>query len=195
MPGKLAPIVNDFMVRFQQTAIKETGRRPLTYHRTPMEEALIVPGCRRPGFVFWQPVSWPETGVPLGENAGMFHQSIVDVLSVCQTLEIRFKLPVTSVKSPLSFLYNRVFETFANTVSTPPERAFDEAVFACQNKPGMPLSFCMAATCDGQEPLQMMLDAADGQMYVLRDYEQDQPVYCRITIDRLLPKLRFIYEF
>ena len=195
MPGKLTPIVNDFLVRFQQTAIKETGRRPLTYSRTPMEEALIVPGCQRPGFVFWQPVAWPGTGAPLGEHAGMFHQSIVDLVSVCQTLEIRFKLPVTPAKSPLSFLYNRVFEIYANTVSTPPERAFDEAVFAYQTQAGAPLSFCMASTCDGQEPLQMMLDAADGQMYVLRAYEQDQPVYCKITIDRLLPKLRFIYKF
>lgn len=195
MPGKITPIVNDFLVRFQKTAIKETGRRPLTFHRTPMDNGLIVPGCQRAGFVFWQPIAWPGEAVPLGDNAALFHESIVEYLSVCQMLEIRFKLPVTPAKSPLSFLYDRVFETYPNTVTAPPARAFDEAVFAGQANTALPLSFCMAASCDGLEPLQMMLDAADGQMYVTRAYEQEQPVYCKISIDRLLPKLRFVYEF
>ena len=53
----------------------------------------------------------------------------------------------------------------------------------------------MAATCDGFEPLRMMLDAADGQMFVLRAYEPDQPVFCMIPVERLLPKLRFVYQF
>ena len=70
MPGKITPIVNDFLVRFQQGAVKETGRRPLTFLRTPMDEGLIVPGCQRPGFVFWQPIAWPDPDVPLGEHAG-----------------------------------------------------------------------------------------------------------------------------
>ena len=195
MPGKMTPIVNDFLVRFQQGALRETGRRPLTFRRTPMNEGLIVPGCQRPGFVFWQPIAWPEDMVPLGEHAGKFHSDIAEYLSVCQTLEIRFKLPVTPAKSPLSFLYDRVFETYPNTVSAPPSRAFEEAVFAGRFSPNIPLAFCMAATCDNLEPLQMMLDAADGQMYVLRAYDPDQPVFCRISVDRLLPKLRFVYEF
>lgn len=195
MPESIIPIVNNFLVRFQQTAIKETGRRPLTFRRTPMDEGLIVPGCQRAGFAFWQPIAWPEEGVPLGEHADMFHKSIVEYLSVCQMLEIRFKLPVTHAKSPLSFLFERVFETYPNTVSAPPARAFNEAVFAYQTNPEVPLSFCLATSSDGAEPLQMMLDAADGQMYVLRTYNPEQPVYCRISIDRLLPKLRFVYEF
>ena len=195
MPGKITPIVNDFMVRFQQGAVKETGRRPLTFRREPMDEGLIVPGCQRPGFVFWQPIAWPDGGVPLGEHVSKFHQSIVEYLSVCQMLEIRFKLPVTPAKSPLSFLYDRVFETYPNTVSMPPSRAFEEAEYASRFSPNIPMAFCMAASCDGQEPLQMMLDASDGQMYVLRAYDPDQPVFCKIPIDRLLPKLRFVYEF
>ncbi|MBE0601520.1 MAG: hypothetical protein IH607_06995 [Firmicutes bacterium] len=194
MPGTITPIVNDFLVHFQQGAIKETGRRPLTYHREPMDTELVVPGCQRPGFVFWQPVAWPEGGAPLGEYAGKFHRNIVEYLSVCQMLEIRFKLPVTPAKSPLSFLYNRVFETYPNTVSSPPSRAFEEAEFAGQANPDLPLAFCMASSCDDLEPLQMMLDAADGQMYVLRAYDPDQPVFCKIPIARLLPKLRFVYE-
>ncbi|MFH1879709.1 MAG: hypothetical protein ABIK64_02815, partial [Bacillota bacterium] len=82
MTGKLTPIVNDFLVRFQQGAVKETGRRPLTFRRTPMDEALVVPGCQRPGFVFWQPIAWPEGNAPLGGHAAKFHRSIVDFLSV-----------------------------------------------------------------------------------------------------------------
>jgi hypothetical protein len=195
MPGKITPIVNDFLIRFQQSAIKETGRRPLTFRRTPMDEGLIVSGCQRPGFVFWQPIAWPDTGVPLGEHAAKFNDHIVEYLSVCQTLEIRFKLPVTSAKSPLSFLYGRVFETYPYTVSTPPSRAFEEAVFTYQSNIGIPLAFCMASSCDHLEPLQMMLDAEDGQMYILRAYDPDQPVFCKIPIDRLLPKLRFVYDF
>ena len=195
MPGKITPIVNDFLVHFQQGAIRETGRRPLTFHRTPMDEELIVAGCQRPGFVFWQPIAWPEGGAPLGEYAAKFHKNIVDFLSVCQMLEIRFKLPVTPAKSPLSFLFNRVFETYPNTVSAPPARAFEEAVYAHEVNPNVPLAFCMAASCDDLEPLQMMLDAVDGHMYVLRAYDPDQPVFCKIPIERLLSKLRFVYEF
>jgi hypothetical protein len=195
MPGKITPIVNDFLVRFQQGAVKETGRRPITFLRTPMDEGLIVPGCQRPGYVFWQPIAWPDANVPLGAHADKFHIHIVDYLSVCQMLEIRFKLPVTQAKSPLSFLYDRVFETYPNTVSAPPARALEEAVFASGTNPGVPLAFCMAGSCDHLEPLQMMLDAADGQMYILRAYDPDQPVFCKIPVDRLLPKLRFVYEF
>ncbi|MFH1513195.1 MAG: hypothetical protein ABIG45_07560 [Bacillota bacterium] len=195
MTGKLTPIVNDFLVRFQQGAVKETGRRPLTFRRTPMDEALVVPGCQRPGFVFWQPIAWPEGNAPLGGHAAKFHRSTVDFLSVCQMLEIRFKLPVTPAKSPLSFLYDRVFETYPNTVSATPARAFEEAAFAFESNPNIPMAFCMAASCDGLEPLQMMLDAADGQMYMLRAYDPDQPMFCKIPIDRLLPKLRFVYGF
>jgi hypothetical protein len=195
MAGTITPIVNDFLVRFQQGAIKETGRRPLTYLREPMDTELIVPGCQRPGFAFWQPIAWPEGDAPLGAHADKFHQNIADYLSVCQMLEIRFKLPVTPAKSPLSFLYDRVFGTYVNTVSSPPSRAFEEAEFSHRFNPKLPLSFCMAASCDDLEPLRMMLDASDGQMYVLRANDPDQPVLCKITVDRLLPKLRFIYAY
>ncbi len=195
MPGKITPAVHEFLVRFQQGALKETGRRPLAFLRTPMDESLVVPGCQRPGFVFWQPVAWPEGGAPLGGHAASFHTDIVEYLSVCQMLEVRFKLPVTPVKSPLSFLFDRVFETYANTLSAPPSQALEEALFAGGfGDPAKP-AFCMAATCDGLEPLRMMLSAADGQMFVLRAYDADQPVYCQITLERLLPKLRFVYEF
>jgi len=73
----------------------------------------------------------------------------------------------------LSFLYDRVFETYPNTVSAPPSRAFEEAVSPGSSARNIPLAFCMAASCDNLEPLQMMLDASDGQMYVLRAYDPD----------------------
>lgn len=57
MQTALAPIMRDYLIRFQQTAIKETGRRPLTFLRTPLDEKLLLPGCQRPGYAFWQPAA------------------------------------------------------------------------------------------------------------------------------------------
>ncbi|MEA4928124.1 MAG: hypothetical protein VB104_05540 [Candidatus Limiplasma sp.] len=195
MQGTLTPIMRDFLIRFQQTAIRETGRRPLTYARAPMDEKLVLPGCQRPGYVFWQPVAWTDDRVPLGDNAKQFHQSILDYVSMCQMLEIRFRLPVAPVNSPLSFMYGRVFETFKNTETAPPSRAFDEALLYRREHPDLPLAYNMAAACDGGTPLLVMLRAEDGQMFVQREDRDAQPVYCKLTIDRLLPKLQFVYDF
>ena len=43
MQTALLPIMRDYLVRFQQTAIKETGRRPLCWLRSPKDEALVIP--------------------------------------------------------------------------------------------------------------------------------------------------------
>ena len=191
----LAPIMRDYLIRFQQTAIKETGRRPLTYLRTPMDEKLVISGCQRPGFAFWQPVAWADNKAPLGSHAAAFHDSIRQYVSMCQFLEIRFKLPVAHMGSPLSFLYGRTFETGRNTESAPPSRAFEEAVQQQKAQPELPLGFCMAQTCDGGEPLLLMLRAEDGQAYVLRPERDVAPTYLNIMVDRLLPKLQFVYDF
>ena len=124
MQTALSPIMRDYLIRFQQTAIKETGRRPLTYLRTPMDEKLVLPGCKRPGYAFWQPVPWTDGAVPLGPKAKQFHPSIVEYVSMCQFLEIRFHLPVAHMNSPLSFLYRRTFETCRNTELATPAQAF-----------------------------------------------------------------------
>lgn len=195
MQASLMPIMRDYLIRFQQTAIRETGRRPLTYLRTPMDEKLVLPGCQRPGFAFWQPIPWKDGNVPLGENADLFHQSIADYLSLCQFLEIRFHLPVANAGSPLSFLYMRAFETFRNTESAPPKRAFAEAALYSREHPSLPLSFCMASTCDGAEPLLLMLRAEDGQAYIQYANRDTPPFYLKLSVDRLLPKLQFIYDF
>lgn len=195
MQATLTPIMRDFLIRFQQTAIKETGRRPLTFSRAPLDEKLVLPGCQRPGHVFWQPIAWKDDRVPLGENAKLFHQSIIDYLSMCQFLEIRFHLPVAPVNSPLSFLYGRVFESYKNTESSPPSRAFDEALLYQREHPDSPLGYTMAASCDGGAPLLVVLAAEDGQMFVQRADRDQPPVYCKLTIDRLLPKLQFVFDF
>ena len=101
MQTALAPIMRDYLIRFQQTAIKETGRRPLTFLRTPLDEKLLLPGCQRPGYAFWQPIPWQDGNVPLGPLAGKFHRSIVEYLSMCQFLEIRFHLPVAHMNLSL----------------------------------------------------------------------------------------------
>lgn len=190
----LAPILRDYLVRFQQTAIRETGHRPMTWLRTPMDDALILPGCQRPGYAFWQPVAWPGNQAPLGKQAGQFHQSIIDYVSMCQFLEIRFRLPVAHAGSPLSFLYGRVFETCKNTVSAPPARAFEEAALYEREHPDLPLGYCMAATCDDGEPLVLMLRASDGQVYLLHAMGDAEPLYLKLGVDRLLPKLQFVYD-
>lgn len=195
MQAALTPIMRDYLIRFQQTAIKETGRRPLTWLRTPMDERLTLPGCQRPGYTFWQPIPWKDGNAPLGENASSFHRSILDYLSMCQFMEIRFHLPVSNAGSPLSFLYMRTFETYKNTESAPPKRAFAEAELYTREHPGLPLSFCMASTCDGLEPLLLMLKAEDGQAYIQYAGRDMPPLYLKLTVDRLLPKLQFVYDF
>jgi hypothetical protein len=195
VPGNLTPIMRDYLVRFQQTALKETGRRPLTYLRTPMDEKLVLPGCQRPGYAYWQPIAWPDGQPVLGVNAGSFHQSIRDYLLMCQFLEIRFRLPVAPMNSPLSFLYGRVFETCRNTELAAPAQALNEAMMYHRRCPAEPLAYGMAATCDGGEPLLVLLAAEDGQMLVRRAENDPKPVYCRLTVERLLPKLQFVYDF
>jgi len=194
MPTPLAPILRDALIRFQQTAIRETGRRPLTFLRTPMDDELVLPGCKRPGYAFWQPVAWKDGKVPLGKHAKHFHQSIIEYVSMCQFLEIRFHLPVAPMNSPLSFLYRRTFETCKNTVSAPPERAFEEALLCAKERPDLPLGYCMAMTCDDGEPLLLMLRAEDGQAYILHGMGDPLPLYLKLGVDRLLPKLQFVYD-
>lgn len=194
MQAAITPIMRDYLIRFQQSAIKETGRRPLTYTRTPMDEKLVVQGCQRPGYAFWQPIAWKDGNVPLGAAASEFHHSIVDYLSMCQFLEIRFHLPVAHMGSPLSFLFNRTFETYKNTDLAPPSRAFEEAILYQSKHPEIPLSFTMAATSDGGDPLLLFLRAEDGQAYVLYADRPSEPLYLKLTVDRLLPKLQFVYD-
>ncbi len=194
MQTALAPIMRDYLIRFQQTAIKETGRRPLTHLRTPMDEKLVLPGCQRPGYAFWQPVPWKDGDAPVGKDAESFHHSIVEYVSMCQFMEIRFHLPVANMGSPLSFLYGRIFETCRNTELSPPGRAFEEARLYQRENPALPLSYTMAQTCDGDEPLLLMLRAEDGQAYIQHAVGEPRLLYLKLTVDRLLPKLQFVYD-
>lgn len=184
-------ITRDYLVRYQQTAVRETGRRPLTFLREPMDEKLLLPGSPYAGYAFWQPMPW-EGDAPLGKEAHHFHQSILDYLSLCQFLEVRFVLPVARSGSPLSFLYRRVFETCRNTALCPPSRAFEEALRLSQ--PALPLSYCMAQTVDDGEPLLLQIRADDGQVFVQRPLSNAAHLELRLDLDRLLPKLQFVYQ-
>jgi len=160
-----------------------------------MDEKLVLPGCQRPGFVFWQPIPWKDGHVPLGQHAPQFHRTILEYLSLCQFMEIRFYLPVAATNSPLSYLHNRIFETYKNTESAPPSRVFEEALLYAHEHPELPLSFTMAATCDGGEPLLILLRAEDGQAYIQRVEGLSAPLFLKLTVDRLLPKVKFVYDF
>lgn len=191
----LSPIFRDCLVRYQQTAIRETGHRPTTLLRTPSPTALLLPGCQQSGYSFWQPVPWKDNRAPIGKEANRFHQSIVEYLSFCQFLEIRFTLPVMPSGSPLSFLYRRVLETLPNTELLPPSRVLEEALARQRRLSHLPLALCMAATCDGKDPVLLMLQASDGQAFLLRPSQGEEPLYLNIGLDRLLPKLQFVYDF
>lgn len=193
MHTSLRPILCDTLVRFQRSVLRQTGRRPMAFARTPMEEALLLPGCIRPGYVFWQPAPWPD-GLPApGGKAGAFHPDILEYLSVCQFLEIPFRLPVAAKGSTLSFLYQRTFETCPNTVSSPPARALEEAFLYQREHPARPLAFCMAQTSDAGEPLLLMLRAEDGKAFVQSALDDQRIWNLNIALDRLLPKLQFTW--
>ncbi|MDD5897088.1 MAG: hypothetical protein PUE14_01140 [Clostridia bacterium] len=195
MSTALAPVMSDFLVRYQQTSVRETGHRPITWLRTPMDEPLLLPGCTRAGYTFWQPVPWKNDRPPLGKYARDFHESIISYVSMCQFLEIFFQLPVARADSPLSFLYGRTFACCPNTRSNPPARAFEEAGLYRREHPDMPLCYCMAATCDDGEPLLLMLRAQDGEALVARPMAEAEPLSLKLGLDRLLPKLHFVYEW
>ena len=187
-------IMRDYLVRYQQTAVRATGRRPVTFLREPMDEGLLLPGCSRAGCSFWQPIAW-EGEAPLGGEAGRFHESIRDYLSLCQFLEVRFALPVTGAGGPLGFLYGRIFETCRNTVSRPPKLAFEEALMMNRKEKELPLSYCMAQTCDDGEPLLLMIRAEDGGVYVRYASQEARVLDLKLGLDRLLPKLLFVFDF
>jgi len=194
MSTPLAAALRDYLVRYQQMAIRETGHRPEAWLRTPADDALLLPGCNRPGYAFWQPVAWKNNKAPLGKAAEGFHTSIVEYLSMCQFLEIRFQLPVAHAGSPLSFLHGRTFECCRNTETNPPERMFEEAAMYRREYPDWPLSYCMAVTCDDGEPLLLMLRADNGEACVMRTMTEAKPVELKLGLERLLPKVRFIYD-
>ena len=192
MKQSIIPAFRDFLVRFQQNALKETGRRPMTYLRSSMEQSLILPGCLRSGYVFWQPMPWQNVNIPLGQNKGMFHESIIDYYSMCQFLEVRFRLPVAHQNSPLSFLYRRVFELYSNTQANPPMRALDEAIFLYEREATKVLSVPIACTCDGGEMLQIMVCAENGKVMI--QPSNGEAVLLSITLDKIFPKAQFVYD-
>ena len=193
MSSTLAPVLRDYLVRYQQMAIRATGHRPVVWLRTPMDEELLLPGCSKPGYSFWQPAAWKNNKAPVGKAEG-FHESIIAYVSMCQFYEIRFELPVAASGSLLSFLHGRVFECCANTRSNPPCRMFEEAGMYRREHPEWPLSFCMAATCDDGEPLLLMLRAEDGEAFIVHTMKDAKPLDLRVGLERLLPQVRFVYD-
>ena len=61
-------------------------------------------------------------------------------------------------------------------------------------RPELPLSFCMAATCDEGEKLLLMLRAEDGEAYIVPADQNREPVYLNATLERLLPRVQFVYD-
>lgn len=59
-----------YLIRFQQTAIKETGRRPLRFFVLRWTKSCCCPGCQRPGYAFWQPIPWQDGQRAAGPAGG-----------------------------------------------------------------------------------------------------------------------------
>ena len=78
--------------------------------------------------------------------------------------------------------------------SAPPEQKFQEALDYAAQRPELPLSFCMAATCDEGEKLLLMLRAEDGEAYIVPADQNREPVYLNATLERLLPRVQFVYD-
>ena len=49
-------------------------------------------------------------------------------------------------------------------------------------------------SADGAEPLLLMLAASDGQAFIQRAAGEAAPLYLKLGVDRLLPKLQFVYD-
>ena len=158
-------------------------------------KSCFLPGCKRPGYAFWQPIPWQDGNVPLGPAAKEFH-------SEHRGIPVHVPVPGDSLspaggarEQPAELsLWKRTFETCKNTESAPPSRAFEEAALYRREHPALPLAYCMAATCDGAEPLLLMLAAADGQAFIQQAAGEAAPLYLKLGVDRLLPKLQFVYD-
>ena len=50
------------------------------------------------------------------------------------------------------------------------------------------------AALDGAEPLLLMLGAEDGQAFIQHASGDPSPLYLKLGVDRLLPKLQFVYD-
>ena len=74
------------------------------------------------------------------------------------------------------------------------QKKFQEALDYTAQRPELPLSFCMAATCDEGEKLLLMLRAEDGEAYIVPADQNREPVYLNATLERLLPRVQFVYD-
>ena len=100
-----------------------------------------------------------------------------------------------SAKDTISKTYDHRFkDIFAEVYEADYKRAFEEAGFYRREHPTLPLAYCMATTCDGAEPLLLMLRAEDGQAFIQHATGDPSPLYLKLGLDRLLPKLQFVYD-
>lgn len=158
----------DFLVRFQQAAIRETGRRPTVALRDGIDRELLLPGCLSAGYSFWQPMPWPQNEPQLGDVAEPFHPSIIEVLTFCRYHELTFILPVPQRQGIYSFLYKRQFITAQNTLNVPPQLALREALERHGENSKLPLYFPFAVSDHQGEAILLCLQADTGECCLYR---------------------------
>jgi len=62
-----------------------------------------------------------------------------------------------------------------------------------RQEPEIPLSCCMAQTCDDGEPLLLMIRADNGNVFVRYASSDARLLELKLGLDRLLPKLKFVF--
>ena len=110
MQTALAPIMRDYLIRFQQTAIKETGRRPLTFLRTPLDEKLLLPGCQRPGEDLLESQELDDSRVYVGSKS---QTALVRSNSAVELISVTFvNLHLTGIVNPYNSEGNASFRLY-----------------------------------------------------------------------------------
>lgn len=153
----------DFLIRFQQTAIRETGRRPTVALRDGIDEELLMPGCLSAGYSFWQPMPWPQDMPQLADMETHFHRSILDLFTFCRYHELSFVVPVPQRQGIYSYLYKRQFVTVQNTMKALPLDALNDAIIRHDQLSKLPLYFPFAATDPQGEAFVLCLQADTGE--------------------------------
>ena len=177
----------DFLIRFQQAAVRETGHRPTLALREGIDRELLLPGCPSAGYAFWQPMPWPKPP-QLGKAARSFHADILDVLTFCRYQELSFTLPVSPRQGPLSCLYRRPFLTQPNPLTRPPQQTLKAAVerYEWRSHSDLPLYFPFAAADPLGESFVLCLDADNGKCYLHCPNREDAYWALGISLGELL---------
>ncbi len=174
--------MEDFLSKNEDLWRRERACLPMARLRPAMDGALLVPGCRVPGYAFWRAL--PFEGAPEGVSGWAaargvaLHPAVAEYLSAWRRYEIWFRFE------------RRLFQAPPVTLSQPPLRALSESRYAWEHASGRPFSVTVAATADDGEPLVLAADAATAKVALVRLYTDEALMRTLWTLDRFLQGAR-----